>query len=149
MDMHLLLNKNLKANYEKAIKVTTKEECDAFVNSLSERDHMELISYCEDVALINKRNHGVPVTEYFLLHLKEHITESEKKSGSAAHATNYLLTLIPVITIGPMLIRTFTDGNETMRFILFALLAIFAVVIAFKFSFNWQNAFNKSENSSK
>ena len=31
MDMYLLSNKNLRENYEKAIKATTKEECDAFV----------------------------------------------------------------------------------------------------------------------
>ena len=77
------------------------------------------------------------------------MTESEKKSGSAAHATIYLLTLIPVIMIGPMLISIFTDGNEPARFISCALLTIFAIKIAFKFLLNLQKAFKNNNNSDK
>lgn len=82
-----LRNKTLKENYKTALLLSNKEECDAFMEGLPEKDRQDIISYC-DAYIIQKRiNEGLPIREYFLVHLDDYKTEEDKKTEAAVNIT--------------------------------------------------------------
>lgn len=93
----MVYDKTFRANYKKALSLKTKEECDLFMNSLSIKERGELIAFCEDGVIYERRKTGTPINEYFLLHIDEYKTEEEKEASKSAQYTLALITIIAVI----------------------------------------------------
>lgn len=92
----ILSDKKLRTNYKQALKIKTKEECDAFLLFLPPKEHEKLIFFSESVIRRREKARD-PINEYFLLHINEYKTEEEKQAAKSADITLVVITIIAII----------------------------------------------------
>lgn len=98
--MELLLKKSIRKNYESALKLTGDSECRDFLANLSNTERVELLAHVDGYAVPTKKRRGEPITQYFLLHYKEYMTNSEKEIFERADKSLQIIFAIFFVIAG-------------------------------------------------
>ena len=99
MTMTLLLNKRLRNNYNKVLKLNNAEEIKQILSSLTETEKRELFAYTYGYAIKERMKEGIPVSEYFLLHYDEFIPGIDGKTYEKADKhLNIIFTVAAIVT---------------------------------------------------
>lgn len=101
VNIELIFNKRLRKNFSESLKLQNNNETKEFLTNLDETSRRELLSFM-DFAYIHRRKIGRPITEYFLLHYKDYMTEAETASFKRADRvlnTIYAIAIVVILII--------------------------------------------------
>lgn len=95
-----ILNRRLRENYQKVLTLHNADEINDFLSQLCESERKDLLSFAIGWAVQNRKRTGMPVCEYFLVHIIEFISPEDEK---AYRNMDKVMTFISVLTVAGLL----------------------------------------------
>ena len=97
MLLSFFIDRKTRGNYSILSKLTSKEECDNFINSLNTIDKDKLLTYIECYVIPQKKRVGSSIDSHILIHYKDYLTDDNIKDQKKVDVTLQIIFCVAII----------------------------------------------------